>query len=165
MSDSTSIFDFLTQERPEGVVGWISIGSGVAAYLAHHRPLAGMILVIPFYSLKALAGEHFRWAPVGLLLRDHMPTIDLVRGRTRRPRCSQPAETRSCRHGGASRYAALSRTWCWTARLPRLGTMTSIIIQHSSRRCMRRWPRSKGPGQRRHPKTTIVNHRQFFCTE
>ena len=83
LSDSTSSFHFLTQERPQGVVSvGFSIGSGVAAYLAHHRPLAGMILVTPFDSPKALAGEHFPWVPVGLLLRHHMPTIDLVRGRT-----------------------------------------------------------------------------------
>lgn len=58
-----------------------SIGSGVAAYLAHHRSLAGMILVTPFDTLEGLAKEHFSWAPVGLLLRHRMPVIDLVRDR------------------------------------------------------------------------------------
>jgi uncharacterized protein len=31
--------------------------------------------------LKALAREHFSWAPTSLLLRHHMPTIDLVKDR------------------------------------------------------------------------------------
>ncbi|KAB0265709.1 alpha/beta hydrolase [Microvirga brassicacearum] len=83
LSDSLSIFDHLMQERERRVVAvGFSVGSGVAAYLACHRPLAGMILVTPFDSLKALAREHFPWAPVGLLLRHHMPIIDLVRDTT-----------------------------------------------------------------------------------
>jgi pimeloyl-ACP methyl ester carboxylesterase len=82
LADSVTIFDHLQQERPGPVVAvGFSIGSGVAAYLAHHRTVAGLILVTPFDSLKALAREHFRWAPTDLLLRHHMPTIDLVKDR------------------------------------------------------------------------------------
>ncbi|SCZ07750.1 alpha/beta hydrolase [Microvirga guangxiensis] len=82
LDDSIVIFDHLQQARPRKIVAvGLSIGSGVAAYLAHHRPLTGLILVTPFDSLKALAREHFAWAPTGLLLRHHMPTIDLVRDR------------------------------------------------------------------------------------
>ena len=57
-----------------------SIGSGVAAYLARHRPVAGLILVTPFNSLEALARDLYWWAPVDLLLRHRMPTIEFVRG-------------------------------------------------------------------------------------
>ncbi|HZH11816.1 MAG TPA: hypothetical protein VEZ24_15755 [Microvirga sp.] len=82
LGDSLLIFDHRQQARMRKVVAvGFSIGSGVAAYLAHHRTLAGLILVTPFDSLKALAREHFAWAPTGLLLRHHMPTIDLVRDR------------------------------------------------------------------------------------
>ncbi|MBM1171612.1 alpha/beta hydrolase [Microvirga arabica] len=82
LADALTIFDHLQQERPRKVVAvGFSIGSGVAANLAHHRELAGLILVTPFDSLKALAREHFSWAPTGLLLRHHMPTIDLVKDR------------------------------------------------------------------------------------
>jgi pimeloyl-ACP methyl ester carboxylesterase len=81
-ADALTIFDHLERERPRKVVAvGFSIGSGVAAYLAHHRTLAGLILVTPFDSLKALAREHFSWAPTDLLLRHHMPTIDLVKDR------------------------------------------------------------------------------------
>lgn len=81
-ADALTIFDHLQRERPRTIVAiGFSIGSGVAAYLAHHRTVAGLILVTPFDSLKALAREHFSWAPTGLLLRHHMPTIDLVKDR------------------------------------------------------------------------------------
>lgn len=59
------------------VVGF-SLGAGVAAHLASRRPLAGVILVSPFDSLKALAREHYPWAPVGLLLRHHMPAANSI---------------------------------------------------------------------------------------
>ena len=82
LRDSLTIFDHLQKNRSHKVVAvGFSIGSGVAAHLAHHRALAGLILVTPFDSLRALAREHFSWAPTGLLLRHHMPTIDLVRER------------------------------------------------------------------------------------
>lgn len=82
LADSVAILDHLQHERARSVIAvGFSIGSGVAAYLAHHRPLAGLILVTPFDSLKALAREHFAWAPTGLLLRHHMPTVDLVKGK------------------------------------------------------------------------------------
>ena len=81
-SDSLIIFDHLL--RPEAgeriiPVGF-SIGAAVAAYLARHRPIAGLILVTPFDSLEAVARDLYWWAPVGLLLRNRMPTIEFVRG-------------------------------------------------------------------------------------
>jgi pimeloyl-ACP methyl ester carboxylesterase len=82
LADSLVIFDHLHQaSTPTRTVAvGFSIGAGVAAYLARNRPLAGTILVTPFDSLEALAREHYPWAPVGLLLRHRMPTIDFVRG-------------------------------------------------------------------------------------
>jgi pimeloyl-ACP methyl ester carboxylesterase len=78
--DALTIFGHLQQERPRPVITiGFSIGSGVAAFLAHHRPVTGLILVTPFDSLRALAKEHFSWAPTGLLLRHQMPVIDLVK--------------------------------------------------------------------------------------
>jgi uncharacterized protein len=57
-----------------------SLGTGVPAYLASRRQLAGVILISPFDSLKALAREHYPWAPVGLLLRHHMPAANSIHG-------------------------------------------------------------------------------------
>jgi pimeloyl-ACP methyl ester carboxylesterase len=83
MSDSLEIFDYLqaSSAGPVVAVGF-SVGSGIAAYLARHRRLAGLILVTPFDSLEALAREHFSWAPVRLLLRHRIPTTDFVRERS-----------------------------------------------------------------------------------
>jgi pimeloyl-ACP methyl ester carboxylesterase len=81
MSDSLAIFDSLRQgqiEEPIVAVGF-SIGSGVAAYLAQHRPVAGLVLVTPFDSLEALALDLYWWAPVSLLFRHRMRTIEFVR--------------------------------------------------------------------------------------
>jgi uncharacterized protein len=80
-SDSLLIFDRLRQgpaSEPIIAIGF-SIGTGVAAYLARHRPVAGLILVTPFDSLETLARDLYWWAPVGLLFRHRMPTIDHVR--------------------------------------------------------------------------------------
>lgn len=81
LADSLAIFDKLRQASPSGrvVAVGFSIGAGVAAYLARHRSVSGLILVTPFDSLEALARDHYWWAPVGLLLRHRMPTVDFVR--------------------------------------------------------------------------------------
>jgi hypothetical protein len=81
LTDSTTVFDHLAREpgaRPVIAVG-VSIGSPVAAYLARHRPVAGLILITPFDSLVELARDHYPWLPVRLLLRHRMPTVDYIR--------------------------------------------------------------------------------------
>ena len=42
-----------------------SIGSGIASTLAAKRALAGLILVTPFDSLKAVAQSMYPWLPIG----------------------------------------------------------------------------------------------------
>jgi pimeloyl-ACP methyl ester carboxylesterase len=82
LSDSLVIFDRLQQARASQdiiAVGF-SLGTAIAAYLTRHRPATGLILVTPFDSLEALARELYWWAPVGLLLRHRMPTLEFVRG-------------------------------------------------------------------------------------
>jgi len=80
-SDSLVIFDHLarTQAGECIIPVGFSIGAAVAAYLARHRPVAGLIMVTPFDSLEAVARDLYWWAP-GLLLRHRMPTIEFVRG-------------------------------------------------------------------------------------
>jgi dienelactone hydrolase len=81
LSDSLVVFDHLRQTQPTQpiiAVGF-SIGSGVAAYVARHRPVEGLILVTPFDSLEALARDLYWWAPVGPLFRHRMSTIEFVR--------------------------------------------------------------------------------------
>ena len=81
-SDFLIIFDHLvrTQAGERIIPVGFSIGAAVAAYLGRHRPVAGLILVTPFNSLEAVARDLYWWAPVGLLLRNRMPTIEFVRG-------------------------------------------------------------------------------------
>lgn len=49
-----------------------SIGTGVAAALAAEEPPAGLVLRSPFPRLQDLAKHHYRWLPVGLLLRERL---------------------------------------------------------------------------------------------
>ena len=80
-SDSLTIYDHIRSSEAGGpilAVGF-SIGAAVAAYLARHRPVAGLILVTPFDSLEAVARDLYWWAPVGPLIRNRMPTIEFVR--------------------------------------------------------------------------------------
>lgn len=79
--DSVRIHDSMKERfRPARTIAvGFSVGSGVAASLAGHRPLDGLILVTPFDSLGRVAGSHYRWLPVRLLFRHDMePAQDLA---------------------------------------------------------------------------------------
>ncbi len=51
-----------------------SLGSGVVSAAAAARPdrIAGLVLLVPFDSLRAAASSHYPWLPVGLLLRHRL---------------------------------------------------------------------------------------------
>lgn len=74
LGDALAIHDHLRSRfAPEKIVViGVSLGAGPAAHVASQRPVAGLILVTPFDSLKAMAREHFPWLPAGLLLRHQM---------------------------------------------------------------------------------------------
>jgi pimeloyl-ACP methyl ester carboxylesterase len=84
LEDSLTVHDAAVGAiKPERVIAvGISIGAGVAAYLAKQRALSGLILVTPFDSIASVARAHYPWAPVNLLLRHRMSTIRFVEGRT-----------------------------------------------------------------------------------
>jgi len=79
--DAVAIFDWAAREFPGRQILAIgfSIGSGVAAHLAAHRPLAGAILVTPFDSLAAAAADHYPWLPVRWLFRHELTAADDLR--------------------------------------------------------------------------------------
>jgi|LSQX01.1.fsa_nt_gb pimeloyl-ACP methyl ester carboxylesterase len=54
-----------------------SLGCGVAARLAGDNSLRidGVLLVTPWDTLRAVAGHHFPWAPLRLLLRDRYDSV------------------------------------------------------------------------------------------
>jgi len=72
-SDALTIFDAISQaqtiDSQNIVVMGRSLGTGVAVYLAAHRPVAGVILVTPFNSITHLAQHHLPLIPVSLLLK------------------------------------------------------------------------------------------------
>lgn len=57
-----------------------SVGTGVAVALASERQVAGVLLDAPFTSVRQLAADAFRWAPVGLLLRHPFDSLTRLPG-------------------------------------------------------------------------------------
>jgi uncharacterized protein len=74
LEDAELIYDEVVSARggARTVAIGLSLGAGPAAHLASLRPVAGVILVTPFDSLEALAGDLYPWLPVRLLLRHRM---------------------------------------------------------------------------------------------
>lgn len=59
-----------------------SIGSGVAAGVAHRRPgdVAGLLLITPFDDFANVAASHYPFFPVRLMLLDNYPSAEWLRG-------------------------------------------------------------------------------------
>lgn len=67
--------------RPDRtIVVGLSIGSGVAATLAARRAVDGLVLVTPFDSLRAVAGDAFPWLPVGAFFRNEIDAAAALAG-------------------------------------------------------------------------------------
>lgn len=82
MEDAPLIYDRAVDRiRPDRTVAvGFSIGSGVAANLARHRKVDGLILVTPFDSLKLVAGDLFPWLPVGPFFQHEMAAAGDLQG-------------------------------------------------------------------------------------
>lgn len=82
-ADALQIHDMLvTGLKPERVYAFgFSLGSGIAAYLAANRPLAGQLLVTPFDSIEAIARKRYRGVPVRYLLKNPFRSIEHLRGK------------------------------------------------------------------------------------
>jgi len=67
IADAPLVYDAAVERAtPARVVAvGFSIGSGIAAQLSARRKLAGLILVTPFDSLKAVAQSMYPWIPIG----------------------------------------------------------------------------------------------------
>jgi fermentation-respiration switch protein FrsA (DUF1100 family) len=55
-----------------------SLGAGVAVKLAAERPPAVLVLRSPWTSLVDVARKHYWFLPVGTLLKDRYPSLDLI---------------------------------------------------------------------------------------
>lgn len=76
-SDALAIFDSInTSHNHISVIGR-SLGSGVAMYLAAHRPADRLALVTPFDSIVAVAKNQFPIFPISLLIKDKFDSISL----------------------------------------------------------------------------------------
>ena len=69
--DALHIFDAALALPHNGkIVAWgRSLGSGIAVHLAANRSLAGVILITPYDSIRAVAEATFPWLPIAFLLR------------------------------------------------------------------------------------------------
>ena len=76
--DALAIADqLLTDHRQLHLFGR-SLGTGIATYVAAHRPVASLVLVSPFESLTAVASGIYWFVPVRWLLRDRYPAAEHV---------------------------------------------------------------------------------------
>jgi pimeloyl-ACP methyl ester carboxylesterase len=82
LADALEIFDHLQTQLPgtRVVPVGFSLGSSVAAYVARHREVGGVVLVTPFDSLVEVARDQFPWLPVRMLIRHRLPTVDFMKG-------------------------------------------------------------------------------------
>jgi pimeloyl-ACP methyl ester carboxylesterase len=69
-ADALTVFDEVYRQHRDVAVIGRSLGSGVAVYLASQRPVERLVLVTAYDSLVNVARAHYRFLPVGLLLRD-----------------------------------------------------------------------------------------------
>jgi pimeloyl-ACP methyl ester carboxylesterase len=78
LADATAVYDQLRQRHAEISVVGRSLGAGVAVHLASARDVHRLVLVTPFDSLVNVARAHFRYLPVGLLMRDRYDSASRV---------------------------------------------------------------------------------------
>ena len=82
IADAPLIYDAAVERlRPAQVIGvGFSIGTGVAAQLSAKRKLAGLILVTPFDSLKAVAESMYPWLPIGPFFSHEIDAASPLKG-------------------------------------------------------------------------------------
>jgi len=76
-SDALALFDHVRQLHPRtgiDVVGR-SLGSGVAAHVAAHRPVRRLALVTPYDTLADVGQAHYRWLPIHLPARERYDSV------------------------------------------------------------------------------------------
>ncbi len=80
--DALFIYDHFTRQPridPFRVIAMgRSLGTGVAVYLAAHRPLKGVILVSPYDSITNVAKELYPYTPVSIFIRHPFDAASLA---------------------------------------------------------------------------------------
>ena len=80
LEDARATFAFAaSKSNPGNIVVWgYSLGTGPAIATAGANPIKGLVLEAPYSSLADVAAERFPLAPVRLLMKDRMPSIDWI---------------------------------------------------------------------------------------
>lgn len=71
VADALALFDTVHSRHRHVVVIGRSLGAGIAVQVASQRPVARLVLVTPFHSLREFAAAQFPFFPVRWLLLDH----------------------------------------------------------------------------------------------
>lgn len=69
-SDALQIYDWIAATHARVSLVGRSLGSGVAIYVAAHRPAQKLLLVTPYDSITSIAARRYPLLPVRLLLKD-----------------------------------------------------------------------------------------------
>jgi pimeloyl-ACP methyl ester carboxylesterase len=69
-ADALAVYDHLRARHADIAVVGRSLGSGVAVYLAHERPVSRLVLVTPYDSIANVAAGIYPFLPVRWLIRD-----------------------------------------------------------------------------------------------
>lgn len=82
VADAVAFFDDVQARHPGQPIDVVarSLGTGVASQLAARRPLARLVLVTPFDSLRAASQAHYPIFPVRWLLKDTFDSVAALRG-------------------------------------------------------------------------------------
>lgn len=82
LADALALYDEAARRHPGARIAAMgrSLGSGVAAYVAAHRPVDRLVLVTPYDSLVAVAGAHYPWLPTGWLVTERYESDRWLRG-------------------------------------------------------------------------------------
>lgn len=76
VSDALALYDAVRARHARIEVAGRSLGSGVAIQLAAARPVARLVLITPYDSLRDVAAGHYKWLPVRWLMQDHFDSGD-----------------------------------------------------------------------------------------
>lgn len=81
-ADALALFDEVRRQHPDAPIAVVgrSLGSGVAAWVAAHRPVSRIALVTPYQRMRDVAAHHYPWLPVRWLLREQYDSIDWLQG-------------------------------------------------------------------------------------
>jgi uncharacterized protein len=80
LQDAAAAYAFTTARyAADRIVAWgSSLGSGVAVALASERSIGKLILEAPYTSAADIAGAHYRFVPVRLLMRDQFRSDERI---------------------------------------------------------------------------------------